>query len=228
MPATGRLSFLNQFGVLSPGGAERAAHLIRQEHLSGSNVLTIDMRNAFNTPLRSELADALLSHHQLHAFIPLFELEYGRQSELLFFHEGRHNSTIPSSCGVKQGSPTAGFFFCLLILQLKLIMKDFPSVKFFAYMDDITLTSADLGALENATKALEAKANSFNLLFNHKKCEFFASGNATTPPALAMQGFKQVSGCIKVLGVYIGESEALKGKLLERHSREFRASGHDI
>ena len=93
----------------------RVVHSMRADVEAGSYVLTIDQSNAFNTPNRIAIANALHSCPKFRCFWPLFSLEYGVPSELLFYDHGELAATIMSEFGVRQGSSLGGFYFCILI-----------------------------------------------------------------------------------------------------------------
>ena len=212
-----------QSGCLAQGGGERVVHSVRADVEAGSYVLTIDQSNAFNTPLRTALANALHSCPKFRSFWPLFSLEYGLPSELLFYDHGELAATIMSESGVRQGSSLGGFYFCLLIHPtLQELRRKFPGINVYAYMDDVTLTSKDPALLAKAYAWLQGEFEGLGLKFNPKKCEWFGGlSKLQIPQALSSAGVIESIGCIKVLGAYIGFSEDVIAKLsakLEKHS----------
>ena len=211
-----------QFGCFFEGGAETIVHNVRLGVMSGNCVLTIDAKNAFNSPERDEIAAELYARPEFKAFWRLFELEYGSPSELLFFDGGDLHSIITSESGTRQGSVPAGFYFCLLLqphlLEMRRIFGN--NVRIYAYMDDVTLVGADPQLLADAFLWLQQRLTPTKLLFNAKKCEFYGGlRKVPLPDKLARAGVTEVHGCIKVLGAYIGECGAFTHMLMAKLSK---------
>jgi len=93
----------------------------------------------------------------------------------------------------------------------------FPSVRVYAYMDDITLTSTDPDEAEKAYNFIREQARPLGLFFNEAKCEWF--GPVPCPPALKNSGVTEVSGSIKVVGVFIGAADSVRGKLAKKFDK---------
>ena len=171
-----------QFGCLSSGGCETVAHNVRADVEEGRCVLTVDFSNAFNSPARKAIGEALHGVNNFQSFWPIFALEYGTPSELLYFANKRHHTTLMSETGTRQGSSLGGFYFCLVMHPILCAMKDrFPDVRIYAYIDDVTLTgnAADLVA---AFEFLRRECIKIDLVLNEKKCEWFGGINAVPIP----------------------------------------------
>ena len=229
-----------QFGCLSSGGCETVAHNVRADVEGGRCVLTVDFSNAFNSPARKAIGEALHGVNTFQSFWPIFALEYGTPSELLYFANKRHHTTLMSETGTRQGSSLGGFYFCLVMHPILCAMKDrFPDIRIYAYIDDVTLTgnAADLVA---AFEFLRRECIKIDLVLNEKKCEWFGGINAVPIPTDLLyfypvcpvkkdgsldkkaerRSVKEVEGCIKVLGAFIGLPGAVREKLqakLEKH-----------
>jgi len=230
-----------QFGCMSSGGCETVAHNVRADVEQGRCVLTIDQKNAFNSPSRKALSEALHAVSQFRNFWPLFDLEYGTPSELLYFADKQHHSTIMSQTGTRQGSSLGGFYFCLVMHPiLRAVQAEFPNIRIYAYIDDVTLTGHDPKELARAFHFMRKLCIKVDLRFNGKKCEWFGGlGNVPLPAELLMffpvcpvlkdgsldakaelESVTEVKGCIKVLGAFIGLAGPVQEKLmakLEKH-----------
>ena len=122
-----------QFGCLSSGGCETVAHNVRADVEQGRCVLTIDQKNAFNSPSRKAIGEALHGISEFRSFWPIFALEYGIPSELLYFANKRHHTTLMSETGTRQGSSLGGFYFCLVMQPILRAMQDrFPDIRIYA------------------------------------------------------------------------------------------------
>jgi hypothetical protein len=205
-----------QYGCMSAGGAEIVAHNVREDVRTGKCVMTIDQSNAFNTPFRAAIAEALYALPVLNSLWPLFYLEYGAASELLYAKNGSLEGIILSKAGARQGSLSGGLYFNIVLHPILRQMREmFPAVRVYAYMDDVTLTCDDPAEMERFFPIFEAKCNAVGLKFNYRKCEFLGNGKAM-PQALRELGVIEVLDCIKVVGAYIGQEEAVCGKLLKK------------
>ena len=102
-----------QHGVMSRAGCETIVHELNRRYMEGCAILSLDMKNAFNSPSRDEIAKAIFAFSALRPFQRLFVAEYGAASELLFYGKnGELFSTVESSAGVRQGSPLSTLYFC--------------------------------------------------------------------------------------------------------------------
>jgi hypothetical protein len=82
-----------QYGVGRPGGSERALHAIRSAlDLRGpdSVVLTLDIKNAFNSRRRSEIAQALFAEREASPAWRLFHWAYRSATPLLIYDRSGH------------------------------------------------------------------------------------------------------------------------------------------
>jgi len=73
----------------------------------------------------------------------------------------------------------------------------------------------------------EALCRPLGLTFNASKSEWFGGLNgAKIPQPLADVGVREVVGCVKILGSYIGSPEAVRAKLLQKLKKHEHAFGH--
>ena len=94
-------------------GCEHVVHKLNEKYTEGCAILAIDLRNAFNSPARDEIARAVFGFHGLRPFQRLFNAEYSSPSELLYYgSNGNLGATLKSSAGVRQGSPLSTIMFC--------------------------------------------------------------------------------------------------------------------
>ena len=216
--------------VLQRNACEGIVHTIAKEYEEGYTILAVDYANAYNTPTRQSIYDALKKCSIFKPFMRLFALE--SPSDLRFFANDTLHSTIKSTSGVRQGSALSSLYFCALIQDsLKDIEELFPEVKVRAYMDDITLSSRDPATLEAAFLHLREASNDLGLKVNFSKCEWFkkASDSAynqeQTPQSLQDLGMSATHETIKILGAYIGNDQIVSNLLvrkLEKHKCLFR------
>jgi hypothetical protein len=197
-----------QYGCGRPRGAESVIHAVRHRYNAGHCIVSFDARNAYNCVDRAWVRAAAAQHPQLAG---LFNLCYARQTKLLSA-DGQWQ--LWSRCGVRQGSTLSSILFCLVLDQvLNNIAAEFPSVEIFAYMDDVTFTSPDVGALNLAAARYRGLLSQVGLELNDSKC-FMLHAPQELPTHL--QAFERKKAG-KFLGAYIGEEEEclklLKDKL---------------
>lgn len=207
-----------QFGCLKDGGCETIVHNVRWDVRSGMYVLTIDQSNAFNSPHRQAIARALYDVPGFACFQRMFQFEYGDHSELLFFSSGAYYNSVWSQRGTRQGSALGGFFFCVVLHPaLVELERAFPTVRVYAYCDDVTLTSHNADDLVRAYFLFKRLCQPLGLRFNPAKCEWYGGlACAVIPAELLQEGVKEVKGCIKILGAFVGEPRAVSAKLVEK------------
>ena len=78
-----------QFGVATKSGCETVVHRLHKLYQEGQSILTMDISNAFNTPWRQDIANALFAFSSLRPFWRLFHAQYAEPSELLYFRSLR-------------------------------------------------------------------------------------------------------------------------------------------
>ena len=217
-----------QRGILQKNACESIVHELLNEYEEGHAILTVDFSNAYNTPQRNAIAEALLGNPIFKPFMRLFYLEYGIPSELLFFAHNALFATIESSSGIRQGSALSSMYFCALLQgPLRELMHLYPDVKIRAYQDDVTLSSKNVQALEAAFFYLREIAAEMNLRINFQKCDWFQKNipNIAQPPPLEKLGVNFCSDAIKVLGAYVGTDQVVENlliKKMEKHKCLFR------
>ena len=217
-----------QHGVLSRAGCEKIVHTLHNKYEKGQCILSLDLKNAFNTPSRIDIAKAVFAFSAMRPFQRLFHAEYSRESELLYYGtDGQLAGVVPSTAGVRQGSPLATLYFCTLMQPiLETMSMEFPEVKIFAYIDDVNLCSSNKAQLESAFFRFKELIEDKKLVLSSSKCVWFggASG-AQIPIKLEQCGVKTEEKAIKILRAYIGNNATIKEKLmqkLEKHNEIFR------
>ena len=173
-----------QFGVQTRSGCERIIHNLQELHSQGKAILSIDLKNAFNSPRRDEMARSLLSYATLRPFQRLFFAEYSSKSELLYYgKDGKLCGIVESACGVRQGSPLSTLIFCAFLQSvLATISLEFPDIKICAYIDDINLVSNDAGMLSKAFFRIWDLLDERNVQLSNDKCIWFQGTRGTEIP----------------------------------------------
>ena len=220
-----------QRGILQKSACESIVHELISEYEAGSTILTVDFKNAYNTPHRTAIEQALFQYPVFKHFLRMFYLEYGQPSDLLFFANSSLYSTIESSSGVRQGSALSSLYFCTLLQgAFKEVADAYPEVTLRAYQDDVTMSSKNEASLEVAFKHFQELTKDLNLEINFHKCEIFQGSKAQHCKVSALRelGVQDCVDTIKVLGGYIGSNKAVERKLLEKlgkHNCLFRRLG---
>ena len=131
----------HQYGVMIKSGCEHVIHELTEHYMKGCAILSIDMKNAFNSPSRDDVAKAVFAFHALRPFQRLFAAEYGVPSELLYYgSDGQLFKILKSSAGDRQGSPLSSILFCAFLQPiLETLHDEFPGIRIFAFIDDINL-----------------------------------------------------------------------------------------
>ena len=130
----------SQFGEGVPGGLESVVHSVRLLLDQNPNhiALSLDMKNAFNTIRRADVAQQL--HASFPEIVPFFKMSYDPKSRLYVRTNDGGLETLISDEGTKQGDPIAGTLFNIGFLHVPIgIRQQFPTVTPFGIHDDITL-----------------------------------------------------------------------------------------
>ena len=218
----------HQFGVMIKSGCEKVVQELDERYAEGCAILSIDLKNAFNSPSRDEIARAVFGFHSLRPFLRLFNAEYGSPSELLYYgKDGRLCNTVMSAAGVRQGSPLSTILFCAFLQPiLETIASEFPTLRIYAFVDDINFASTDAEMVSNAFLRLKELLTSKRVETSSSKCIWFGGINhIPLPHQLMQEGVNWEPGATKVLGAFVGDSHLVSEKLvqmLQKHRTAFR------
>ena len=207
-----------QQGAFSKAGCEKIVHQLRNRHSNGYSILSVDVKNAFNSPSRMDIAKHVLAFSALRPFQRFFEVEYSGASELLYYgSEGKLVGTVLSTSGLRQGSPLASMYYCAFFQpMLETLSMEFPEVEFHAFIDDVTMSSLKSAQIEKAFQRLQELMVQYSLTLATKKCIWFGEGSAQPiPPSLKVQGVRNEEEAVKVLGAHIGKENQIKKRLME-------------
>ena len=191
-----------QYGVMMKSGCEKVIHELTDLHRLGHAILSVDLRNAFNSPSRDDISRCVFGFSTLRPFRRMFTAEYADPSELLFYGaDGKFAGVVQSSSGVRQGSPLLTLYFCALMQPiLETLAEEFPGIKIFAFIDDINLASANSTLLAKAFDRLRALLTANSLEVAPTKCVWFGGKNKIQlPDLLHDQGIRCEFEIIKIL-----------------------------
>ena len=219
-----------QLGVGTPGGAETVAHRVRADVRSAREtgedlvVCTVDFKNAYNSLRRWAMRSELTNQAGLSSLFALFNLAYAQKSALHTFGANGESETLFSECGCRQGDPLGALLFCISLHPILLkASAAFPTVKIYAYMDDITITGPS-AAVAACFAMITAEARKIGLekhtgtwvngVYKPGKCQWFARTRTHMPNDVEfIDATDLATGAIKILGVWIGNDEAVKSML---------------
>jgi len=187
-------------------------HKFRQ----GKTIVTLDMKNAYNTILRGPLADTVYNM-ELPYIHRMMNLVYGVHS-LLLYRSPLGPTEIPSQCGVRQGDVLGPVLFSLGIQGILVeCIRKFPNVECRAYLDDITLTGNNRDLIQ-ATNFLIVRLENIGLVANRSKCFFLTEDDRMAADLLQLR-FERSLRCIKLLGAYIGDPKAEREALTSKKQK---------
>ena len=176
-----------QLGVGSPGGPERAVHVLRAGvELFGdeSIVMKCDVRNAFNERKREQILATLYRNDSLRPIWRIANWAYGSPSDLLVLDRGSFRAIIPSEQGVKQGDCLGSFLFALSMQQsYAACCADLPEVQQVAVADDLNLVGSAASVMK-AFGRYEAGLTASGLSLNYAKCGILWPHRTAVPAAL--------------------------------------------
>ena len=152
--------------------------------------------------------------------VPLFDLLYGAQSDLLW-----RDCILSSSEGTRQGDVLGPALFALAIQPiLDTVHHAFPSVSMYAYMEDVTIASHDEGSLRGAFTLLCTRAAEVGLLLNNTKTVAHGPLSAALAPHLAIT-YSPFG--VKILGAWISldksSTDEFIRRAVEKHALFFEA-----
>jgi len=151
---------------LSPGGSERAVHVLQAAIETGGHdsiIVKTDFRNAFNTIKRATLLGEMFKAPSLSRIWRFVYWAYKAPSALLLMDQGTVVGELPSSEGVRQGDVLGASLFALAVQPLfSRCVRDLPTVKALAILDDFELEGPPKDVLA-AFKAVSSEAKACGL-----------------------------------------------------------------
>lgn len=157
------------FGKLQLGldtaGVDRIVHRLQfllEEDMHNdrkTSILSVDMRNAFNTRSRPEIAQALYARRELDTLWRYFHSLYSTTGALLLHNDGNLFDSIDSTEGCRQGCVMGSLLFSLSMQQAYMRLQHMVShisgldpcereARVFAFIDDLTLSGHPLTVLK--------------------------------------------------------------------------------
>ena len=174
-------------------------HELNAKYRGGSCILSIDVKNAFNSPSRNDLARAIYGLATLKPFHRFFHAEYSSESELLYY-------------GTHRGDQVKG--------------ED--KIGILAYADDLTIWSDSASELQEVLENVSSTTSHWGMQMNcgKTKCQviqlFDSKTYHTVDIFLNGVGIEQVSS-FKYLGSYIQEDTSLEKEVNNRIRSAFNA-----
>ena len=233
-----------QLGVSTRGGAEIGVHVIRDFVVNGIRpngtqagdkrvLVALDMKNAFNMPLREAIYQALVDAG-LVAALGIFKTCYAQHADM-FVVGSDGEFIIKSRCGARQGTVDGSAVFSVLIQPaLDEINDALAGVFALAYLDDTTFGGDDLKYTDAAVARYTERMREHGSELQPKKCELFMPGlvvpgqtqeqyeqrvraaldEAGIPADSPLRQFK-IASCIKLLGANVATTLAEEKDCLE-------------
>lgn len=223
----------SQFGCTVPDGAacivHRARNFIRSgiwpdgRPAAGSKrlIITLDLENAFNSPSRQAIWDAVCAIPEL---VGIFNMSYGSESEL--FVAGM-SAVLLSKRGTKQGTVEGPVLFALAIQGIINAANLLPGVLVLAYLDDMSIFAEDPDVGNAVAEYISSACEALQLRIKVKKCETLRAFPSTVLPARSLiSQFADVQ-TLKLLGASVSmsdynESVHLVDREFPRHEAFFR------
>ena len=208
-----------QQGIMAKAGCEKIVHTLHERYCEGQSILSVDLKNAFNSPSRADIAKHVFGLSTLQPFQRFFLAEYAEASELLFYgSEGTLAGKVLSEAGVRQGSPLSTLYFCAYLQPiLETLAAEHPEIEIHAYIDDINLTSHTPSEIAKAFERLKALLAESSIELSAQKCVWFGGLQGTEmPTSLKEVGVRNEEDATKILGAFIGKEETISEKLLQR------------
>ena len=194
-------------------------------------ILSLDLKNAFNTLPRRHVIASLLDHDTYGALglLPLFFSFYGGVSDLV---DAQGSPMGLCRTGVKQGCPMGMLFYVLgfhpLLKRISSLIDktytecvetyDLPRhVKpfSFAYADDCN-SGSDARIIVRALPGIESAVSDYGMQLNMHKTKLITMQSRTFLDRIG-RGTRGacVTRCADILGVPVGEQEIVKGRVTD-------------
>ena len=222
-----------QVGCGTPGGIERAVHVLRAALDAGGDtsvLISIDYTNAYNTRSRSRMHHAIVSNPHTERLQRLFRFIYGTECESIFYEHG----SVTSREGSEQGCAIGGFAFAHSMTPAFTNAAKDLVCSAVGCADDWSVAGNWLACID-AVKRLLADKSIDEMKVNAPKC-WVLWPHAHDPPAaltasVAALGFQLRRGHAVKLGACFATDPHLISawalKQVEKHTALFDFITHD-
>ena len=113
---------------------------------------------------------------------------------------------------------------------LEIVASEFPALRIYAYIDDISFASKDSELIANAYNRLRVLLTAKLVELSPTKCVWFEGiERIPIPHVLQEAGVLSESRATKILGAFVGEKESVSEKLVQKvvkHQAAFRRLQH--
>ena len=195
----------------SPGGPERAVHLLQSRLELGSPnsiLLKVDFTNAFNTLHRSVILRELFARKELGSLWRLASWVYGSPSTLLLLDQGTVAGSMLSQEGVRQGCVLAAALFSIGTISIfNQCVQQHPDVHAVAIMDDLTLYGPQdsvLRCFDTLLQALQGTGLALNLAKNKVLWPSTSEPPSALFDSIKARGLSLELGSMEILGTMVG------------------------
>ena len=168
----------SQYGVGMRCGTDQVVHTIRRAYNKGQHIMTLDIKNAYNTISRGFLYQMVVE--KIPSLLPYFVLIYGTPSLLMVSTEGGMAALL-SREGVQQGCPLSSFLFCLgiqgILEEVESISTSssssspFPDSTNASYADDMNFGRISIPQLSNVYVHIKKALPRIHLELRPDKCK---------------------------------------------------------